>query len=64
MCEVKIIVIGCEPGMVSCVVLSLLALLRPLSWVAPLIPVLPLKYVEFIESPVPILAGMIIDDED
>ena len=63
-CEVKVIVIGCEPGMVSCVVLSLLALLRPLSWVAPLIPVLPLKYVEFIESPVPILAGMIVDDDD
>lgn len=64
MCEVKVVVIGCEPGMVSCVVLSLLALLRPLSWVAPLIPVLPLKYVEFIESPVPILAGMIIDGDD
>ena len=64
LCEVKVIVVGSEAGTVSCAVMSILALLRPISWVAPLIPVLPLKYVEFVESPVPILAGVIIDDED
>jgi hypothetical protein len=38
LCEVKVLVLGSEAGMVSCVVMSLLALMRPLSWVAPLIP--------------------------
>lgn len=38
MCEVKLIVIGVEPGMVSCAVMGLLSLLQPLNWVAPLIP--------------------------
>lgn len=64
LCEVKVIVVGCEAGMVSCVVMSLLALLRPMAWVAPLIPILPLKYLEFVESPVPILAGIIVDPDD
>ena len=44
-------------GMVSCAVMGLLTLLRPLAWVAPLVPILPLKHKELLESPVPILAG-------
>ena len=50
--------------MVSCVVMSLLALLQPLNWVAPLIPVLPLKYLDFVESPVPILAGIVVEGNE
>lgn len=61
MCEVKLIVLGTEPGMVSCAVMGLLALLQPLNWVAPLIPILPYKNIDFIESPVPIFAGLVID---
>lgn len=61
MCEVKLIVLGTEPGMVSCAVMGLLALLQPLNWVAPLIPILPCKNIDFIESPVPIFAGLVID---
>ncbi len=61
MCEVKLIVLGTEPGMVSCAVMGLLALLQPLNWVAPLIPILPFKNIDFIESPVPIFAGLVID---
>lgn len=64
LCEVKLVVLGNEAGMVSCVVMSLLALLRPLSWVAPLIPVLPLKYLDFVESPVPLLTGVVADGEE
>ena len=60
-CEVKIICVGSDPGKVSCAVFGLLALLSPLNWVAPLIPILPLKNLDFVESPVPILAGVIID---
>ena len=38
LCETKVLVVGTEAGMVSCAVMGLLTLLRPLSWVAPLIP--------------------------
>lgn len=61
MCEVKIICVGTDPGKVSCAVFGLLALLSPLNWVAPILPIVPLKYLDFVESPVPILAGVIID---
>jgi hypothetical protein len=63
MCEAKLIVIGDEPGMVSCVVMSLMALLKPLNWVTPLIPVLPLKHIDFIEAPLPIVAGVVLYGE-
>lgn len=46
--EAKVIVVGNEAGMVTSAVLGLLALLRPLDWVAPLIPILPLKHKEYI----------------
>ncbi len=59
MCEVKIIVVGEEPGIVSCAVIGLTALLRPLSWVAPIIPILPHKHIDFVESPVPIVVGVV-----
>lgn len=61
MCEVKLVVVGTEAGMVSCGVMGLLSLLRPLEWVAPLIPVLPSKHIDFVESPVPIIAGLVLD---
>jgi hypothetical protein len=54
-------VVGMEPGLVSCGVMGLLTLLRPLTWVAPIIPVLPLKHLDFIESPVPIVAGLVLE---
>lgn len=63
LCEVKVIVIGHEPGMVSCAVMSLMSLLKPLTWVAPLIPILPLKHIDFIEAPVPIIAGVVLHGE-
>jgi hypothetical protein len=61
LCEVKIIVIGSEPGIVTSSVFGLLGLLRPLIWVSPIIPVLPIKYLDLVESPVPIIAGIVID---
>lgn len=60
-CEAKMIVVGSEVGMVSCAISGLLSLIQPLKWVAPLIPILPLKHFEFVESPVPLLAGLVID---
>ena len=42
---------------VSSAVMGLQALLRPLEWVSPAISVLPRRLEEFVESPVPLLAG-------
>ena len=44
--------------MVSCAVMGLLVLLHPLDWVSPVIPMLPMKLMDFVESPVPILVGL------
>eukprot|EP00981_Chlorochromonas_danica_P009877 scaffold2858_cov245-Ochromonas_danica.AAC.16 len=52
-----------EVGMVSCAIMSLLLLLQPLDWVAPVIPLLTNKMLDFIESPVPILAGIVLDGD-
>jgi hypothetical protein len=64
LCESKLIVVGTEPGMVSCGVMGILSLIQPMSWLAPLIPMLPLKHIDFVESPVPILAGLVYDQQD
>jgi hypothetical protein len=45
--------------MVSCAVLSLTSLLKPIQWVSPCIPILPMKHIDFIDAPVPIVAGTI-----
>ena len=58
--EAKIVVIGHDYGMVSCAVIGLLVLLRPLDWVSPVIPMLPTKLMDFVESPVPILVGITV----
>lgn len=62
--EVKLVVIGSEYGMVSCAVMGLLVLLRPLDWVSPVIPMLPIKLMDFIESPVPIMVGLPISESE
>ena len=62
--ETKVLVVGTESGLVSSVVLGLLTLIRPLDWVSPVIPMLPVRLLEFIESPVPILVGMVLDPLD
>jgi len=61
LCEAKMIIVGSEVGMVSCAISGMLSLIQPLKWVAPLIPILPLKHFEFVESPVPLIAGLVID---
>jgi hypothetical protein len=60
---VKVIVIGVDPATVSCAVIGLTSLLKPLQWVSPMIPIMPLKHIEFLESPVPLVAGMVVDGD-
>ena len=47
----------------SCAVIGLTSLLKPLQWVSPMIPIMPLKHIEFLESPVPLVAGMVVDGD-
>lgn len=63
MCEVKLVIIGVDPATVSCAVIGLTSLLKPLQWVSPMIPIMPLKHIEFLESPVPLIAGMVVDGD-
>lgn len=44
-------------GLLSSVVLALAALIRPLLWVHPLVPVMPMSMVEVLSAPVPYLIG-------
>lgn len=62
--EAKIVVLGHDYGMVSCAVIGLLVLLRPLDWVSPVIPMLPIKLMDFVESPVPILVGITMNPKE
>lgn len=64
MLEAKLVIVGGECGMVSCAVLGLLVLMKPLEWVNPVIPMLPMKLTDFLESPVPILVGLPLDDQN
>ena len=59
--ESKVLIVGTEPALVTSTVLSLLLCVRPFEWVSPVIPILPLKWKEFVESPVPLLAGIVLD---
>ena len=58
LCEAKLLVVGSETGIVTSTIMGLMTLMHPLKWVAPFIPLLPVKHIDFIESPVPIVAGI------
>lgn len=63
-CEAKILVVGSEAGMVSCAVMGLSTLLRPLTWVAPFVPIMTVRHLELVESPTPILCGLVVSEEE
>ena len=56
--ETKIIVVDPNLAMLSSAVLSFIPLLRPLSWTSIILPVLPADLHDFLDAPVPILAGV------
>ena len=53
--------VGSDLCMVSAAMMGLQALLLPLEWVAPTISILPRKLMEFLECPVPLMAGLIVE---
>eukprot|EP01031_Cornospumella_fuschlensis_P045400 gene45400-55551_t len=59
--EVKVCVLSSEEGLLSCALSALPLLLRPLDWVAPLIPLLPLPLTDFLDAPTPLLVGVLVD---
>lgn len=64
LCEAKMIILGTDLCVVSAAVTLLQTLLLPLEWVAPAISILPLKLIEFLECPVPLLAGLVVEPPD
>ncbi|CAM9713209.1 unnamed protein product, partial [Sphacelaria rigidula] len=57
MCECQVIVVSQDLGLLSSTVLALAALTRPLLWVHPLVPVMPVEMGEVLSAPVPYLIG-------
>ncbi|CAM9690413.1 unnamed protein product [Ectocarpus sp. 12 AP-2014] len=57
MCEYQVIVVSENLGLLSSAVLALAALTRPLLWVHPLVPVMPVDMSEVLSAPVPYLIG-------
>ena len=56
--EMKVVVVASSLRTLSACVLSLAALLHPLEWAGPIIPILPLKLYGFLGSPVPLIVGV------
>jgi len=56
--EKQIVVICPNLGVVSAIVLSVIPMLRPFPWQSLLLPVLPRKLIDFIDAPVPFIAGI------
>jgi len=61
--EKPLLVVGYEPLEVSVCTCTLLLLLSPFKWVSVFIPLLPDGILDFVESPVPFLAGVLADGE-
>lgn len=55
--ETSLIVIGSNLALVSAAVQSLIPLLQPLKWSGVFLPVLPSRMYEFLDAPVPLVAG-------
>jgi hypothetical protein len=58
MSERQLVIIGSNLGLLSAAVLGLAALLQPLPWLGPLIPLLPVNMLEVLGAPVPFLIGL------
>lgn len=56
--EKQIVCYGNKPHLVSGVILGLESLLRPFQWKMALIPILPKMLLDFVEAPLPLLAGI------
>ncbi|KAL6645514.1 hypothetical protein ACP70R_017122 [Stipagrostis hirtigluma subsp. patula] len=58
MLEKQIVVICPNLGVLSAIVLSVIPMIRPFQWQSLLLPVLPGKLIDFLDAPVPFIAGV------
>lgn len=58
--ERSILVVGQSSELITSSILALMQLLRPFNWASNCLPLLPLAMLDFVSSPVPFVAGMII----
>jgi hypothetical protein len=56
--EAQVVVVSPDPQVLSASVLALATLVRPLVWAGPLITTLPQKHSDYLDSPVPLIAGV------
>jgi len=61
--ERSVLIIGNNPGEVSVCSCALLELLKPYKWASVFIPVLPGDALDFVDSPVPFVAGATYEDK-
>ena len=59
--ESSVLVIGTSPEEVASCTSALLTLLQPFTWASVFIPQIPLDYLDFVSSPVPFIAGLIVE---
>ncbi|XVF72109.1 hypothetical protein PTKIN_Ptkin12aG0094200 [Pterospermum kingtungense] len=57
--EKQVVVVCPNLGVLSAVVLSLVPLICPFQWQSLLLPVLPMKMLDFLDAPVPFLVGIL-----
>uniref|UniRef100_A0A7N1A0N7 UDENN domain-containing protein n=1 Tax=Kalanchoe fedtschenkoi TaxID=63787 RepID=A0A7N1A0N7_KALFE len=56
--EKQIVVVCPNLGVLCATVLSLIPMIRPFEWQSLLLPVLPVKMLDFLDAPVPFIAGL------
>ncbi|KAL0437318.1 UNVERIFIED_CONTAM: DENN domain-containing protein 5B, partial [Sesamum radiatum] len=56
--EKQVVVLCPNLGVLSAVVLSLIPIIRPFEWQSLFLPILPGKMVDFLDAPVPFIAGI------
>jgi len=62
--ERSVLVVGETPEEVTACTTALLELLEPYKWASAFMPLLPRDMIDFVSSPVPFIAGMIVESKD
>lgn len=61
--ERSILLVGTKVEEVSASACAMLELLKPFKWASAFMPLLPVKLLDIVESPVPFIGGIVINDE-
>ena len=60
--EYSVLVIGKDGDEVTCATEALSYLLKPYKWSGAFLPSMPYSMIEFVQSPVPFIAGITVSD--